>query len=177
MELYSKTSGSVGVKVHSAFLNMWLEHFIFCGRSVGPAIDYQCRAEHLAGGNNFPLGKHLLGSVYSLLHELSIRLRNYRSIGIWVDLGGYKPLAQCTLILNMNVFQQRFPTDQTDAEEVVDRRCMSFGKVTATFPGDRLPSSDTAEFIRGFYNGLKEESMSWYVYEDKDHFFELPFKF
>lgn len=45
---YSKTSGSVDINEHSAFLNMWPEHFIFCGKSVGPAIQYQSLAEHLA---------------------------------------------------------------------------------------------------------------------------------
>lgn len=76
IRLYSKTSGSVDVKEHYAFLNMWLEHFIFCGKSVAPVVQYQRLVEHLGGGNNFPVGKHLLGSVYRLLHEVSGRLRN-----------------------------------------------------------------------------------------------------
>ena len=29
-------TGSVSVREHIAFLNMWLEKFIFCGKAVGP---------------------------------------------------------------------------------------------------------------------------------------------
>jgi len=51
---------SVGHREHAIFLNMWLDKFIFCG--------YLSAAERLANGNQFPLGRHLLGSVYHLLH-------------------------------------------------------------------------------------------------------------
>jgi hypothetical protein len=34
--LYIKTKGPVTKKEHTAFLNLWLEHFIFCGPSLTP---------------------------------------------------------------------------------------------------------------------------------------------
>lgn len=40
IKLYSKTSKSVELREHTAFLNMWLDHFIFCGKSVGPTTQY-----------------------------------------------------------------------------------------------------------------------------------------
>lgn len=61
ISLYSKLEGSVDSKEHSAFLNMWLEKYVFCGKSVGLAVNYKKLSEYLATGNQFPLGKHLLG--------------------------------------------------------------------------------------------------------------------
>jgi hypothetical protein len=40
---YRKT-GTVGQREHATFLNMWLEKFIFCGRSVGPTNVYLPRS-------------------------------------------------------------------------------------------------------------------------------------
>ena len=68
-------TGSVSAREHTAFLNMWLEKFIFCGKIVGPTNNNLKLAENLATGNPVPLGKHLLGSVYLLLHQVSSRLR------------------------------------------------------------------------------------------------------
>ena len=62
-------TGSVYVKEHTAFLNMWLEKFIFCGKAVGPTNNNIKLVETLANGNSVPLGKYLLGSVYHLLHQ------------------------------------------------------------------------------------------------------------
>ena len=65
----------VSVREHTAFLNMWLEKFIFCGKAVGPTSNNLKLAETLATGIPVPLGKHLLGSDYYLLHQVSSRLR------------------------------------------------------------------------------------------------------
>ena len=78
-------TGSVSLREHTAFLNMWLEKFIFCGKTVGPTNNTLKMAETLASGNPVPLGKHLLGSVYHLLHQVSARLRADQSIS---NLGG-----------------------------------------------------------------------------------------
>ena len=76
---------SVSAREHTAFLNMWLEKFIFCGKAVGPTNNNLKLAETLPNGNSVPLGKHLLGSVYHLLHQVSIRLRKDQPIS---NLGG-----------------------------------------------------------------------------------------
>ena len=78
-------TGSVSVRKHTAFLNMWLEKFIFCGKAVGPTSNNLKLVEILATGNSVPLGKHLFGSVYHLLHQVSVRLRNDQPIS---NLGG-----------------------------------------------------------------------------------------
>lgn len=56
IERYSKKEGSVDIKEHSAFLDMWLEHFVFCGIAVSLATHYQRLAEHLALRNNLRWG-------------------------------------------------------------------------------------------------------------------------
>ena len=78
-------TGSVSDREHTAFLNMWLEKFIFCGKTVSPTNTNLKLAETLATGNSVLLGKHLLGSVYHLLHQVSTRLRNNQPI---TNLGG-----------------------------------------------------------------------------------------
>ena len=55
-------TSSVSFREHTAFLNMQLEKFIFCGKAVGPTSNNLKLAENLATGNPVPLGKHFLGS-------------------------------------------------------------------------------------------------------------------
>ena len=74
IEKYSK-SRATDLREHVAFLNMWLEKYIFCGKTVGPTSNVLKMAETLTTGNHIPLGKHLLGAVYHLLHQVSTRLR------------------------------------------------------------------------------------------------------
>ena len=50
----------VDEREHVAFLNMWLEKFIFCGSSYGPTYNHKYLAEHLATDNGILLGKYLL---------------------------------------------------------------------------------------------------------------------
>jgi hypothetical protein len=56
--------GSIDTREHTAFLNMWLEKHVFCGKSAGPTTNPLALAETLSSGNAVPLGKHLLRSVY-----------------------------------------------------------------------------------------------------------------
>ena len=119
-------TGPVSVREHTTFLNMWLEKFIFCGKAVGPTNNALKRAEALASGNLIPLGKHLLGSVYHLLHQVSVRLRNDQPIS---NLGG--PWWFIQLWLNMymhramgiNLKEMAFPVEAFAEGEVVTRRC------------------------------------------------------
>lgn len=155
--------GSVDNREHSYFLNMWLEHFIFYGKVVGPAIHYQWLAEHLAQGKNFALGKHLLGLVYSLLHKVSIRLRTKQQIknlgGPWSSLicGWTCICKKCWMIpWSVKCFQ---PIKLKKEMQTSSNACPLATQLRA-FPGDRHPSTRTIEYFRSFYNGLKEDSKS-----------------
>ena len=59
---------SVSEREYVAFLNMWMERFIFCGSSCGPTYNHKLMAEHLALGKDIPLGKYLLGAAYHLMY-------------------------------------------------------------------------------------------------------------
>jgi len=75
----------VNAKEQTTFLNMWLDKFVFCGRSAGPTSVYLLAAERLVDGGRFPLGRYLLGSVYHLLHQVARKLLLGQPIG---NLGG-----------------------------------------------------------------------------------------
>ena len=73
-KLYQNHIGNestVSEREHVAFLNMWLERFIFCGSSCGLTYNHKLVAEHLVVGVEFPLGKFLLGSAYHLMHQVT----------------------------------------------------------------------------------------------------------
>jgi hypothetical protein len=63
-----KTKGPVIEKEHTAFLNLWLEHFLFCSPSLAPTKNYLSPAYELAKVNTVGLGKLFLGEVYRYLH-------------------------------------------------------------------------------------------------------------
>lgn len=76
---------AVGQREHATFLNMWLEEFLFYGRSVGPTNVYLPAAKLLANGVRLPLSQYLMSSTYHLLHQVSQRLLLGEPIG---NLGG-----------------------------------------------------------------------------------------
>jgi hypothetical protein len=78
-------TGPVSIKEQTTFLNMWLDKFVFCGRSAGPTSVYLSAAERLANGGRFPLGRYLLGAAYHLLHQVAKKLLLGQSTG---NLGG-----------------------------------------------------------------------------------------
>ena len=53
-----KNESTVSERERVAFLNMWLERFIFCGSSCGPTYNHKLMAEHLAVGVEIPLRKY-----------------------------------------------------------------------------------------------------------------------
>ena len=63
---------TVSEKEYVAFLNMWLERFIFCGSSCGPTYNHKYMAERLAAGSEILLGKYLLGSAYHLMQQVFV---------------------------------------------------------------------------------------------------------
>jgi len=80
IQKYQKTR-PVGEREQAIFLNMWLDKFVFCGRSAGPTSVYLSAAERLDNGGRFPLSRYLLGSVYHLLHQVAKKLLLGQPIG------------------------------------------------------------------------------------------------
>jgi hypothetical protein len=58
---YIKTKGPVTEKLHTAFLNLWLENFLFCGPSLAPTKNYLSLADELAKGKLLALVNYSLG--------------------------------------------------------------------------------------------------------------------
>jgi hypothetical protein len=77
---YIKTKGLVSEKEHMAFLNLWLEHFIFCGPSLAPTENYLSLTYELARGHTIGLGKLFLGEVYRYLHLTSSSLLSQKKL-------------------------------------------------------------------------------------------------
>jgi len=142
IQKYQKT-GPVGQREHATFLNMWLDKFIFCGRSVGPTSVYLSAAERLADGGRFPLGRYLLGSVYHLLHQVTEKLLLGEPIG---NLGG--PWWFINMWLNVHMhkrlrfdfFAQQFPRGIPEDYELADDESatcspLNYGEAFIVLPG------------------------------------------
>jgi hypothetical protein len=71
---HQKTKGPVmeTEKEHTAFLNLWLEHFFFCGASLAPTKNYRPLAYELAKGRTVGLGKLFLREIYRYLYLMSL---------------------------------------------------------------------------------------------------------
>jgi hypothetical protein len=82
-----KTKGLVTEKEHTAFLNLWLERFLFYRPSLAPTKNYLPLAYGLAKGNTVGLGKLFLGEVYRDLHSMSLSLLTRRNSGPLVSGG------------------------------------------------------------------------------------------
>ena len=122
---------------------MWLDKFVFCGRSVGPTSVYLSAAEKLAGGGRFPLGRYLIGSVYHLLHQVAEKILLGQPIGnlggpwwfinMWLNVHMHK-------CLRFDLFAQRFPIDIVEDHELADeesatRPPLNYGEATIVLPG------------------------------------------
>jgi hypothetical protein len=75
-----KTKGSVTEKEHTAFLNLWLEHFLFCSLSLAPTKNYLSLVYELARGSTVGLGKLFLREVYQYLHLMSSSLLTHKKL-------------------------------------------------------------------------------------------------
>ena len=138
---YQRT-GPVSQREHAIFLNMWLDKFVFYGRSVGPTSVYLSAAERLADGGRFPLGRYLLGSACHLLHQVTEKLLLGEPIG---NLGG--PWWFINMWLNVHMhkrllfdfFAQQFPRDIVEDYELADdvsatRPHLKYGEAAIVLP-------------------------------------------
>jgi len=142
IQKYRKT-GSVREREQTIFLNMWLDKFVFCGRSAGPTSVYLSAAERLANGGRFPLGRYLLGAIYHLLHQVARKLLLGQPIG---NLGGPWWFINMWLSVHMHkrlefdLFAQRFSRDiaedhELDEEESATRPPLNYGEAAIVLPG------------------------------------------
>ena len=144
---HMKSKGPVTEKEHTAFLNFWLEHFIFCGPSLAPTKNYLPLAYELARGTQLGIGKLFLGEVYRYLQLMSLKLFSQRTvktggpwwfIQLWAQLyfqnhiPNFPPLATCT-----------FP--DANGKQI---RCTSYGQALYSLPGSKLTPKEASKWFR-----------------------------
>jgi hypothetical protein len=136
-----KTKGPVTEKEHIAFLNLWLENFLFCGPSLAPTKNYLPLAYELAKGHIVGLGKLFLGEIYRYLHLMSLSLlsqKKFRTGGPWWFIQLWAHLYFQHFIPNFpSLANNSFP-DRSGRQI----RCTSFGQALYSLPGGKLNPSD-----------------------------------
>jgi len=177
IQKYRRT-GPVNIKEQTTFLNMWLDKFVFCGRSAGPTSVYLSAAERLANGGRFPLGRYLLGSAYHLLHQVTKKLLLGQPIGnlggpwwfinMWLNLHMHK-------CLEFDLFAQRFPGDiaedhELGEEESATRPPLNYGEAIIVLPSTEGNEDQVSLFFQTLYEDLTKEQWAWMPYEDPARF-------
>jgi len=162
---------------------MWLDKFVFCGRSAGPTSVHLAAAKNLANGGRFPLGRYLLGAAYHLLHQVTRKLLLGQSIdnlggpwwfiNMWLNLHLHKRL-------EFDLFAQRFPRDIAenyvlDEEESATRPPLNFGEVVIVLPGSGSNADQVSRFFQTLYEGLTRDERAWLAYDDPDSMLPLVF--
>lgn len=142
-------TGIIDHREHTAFLNMWLEKFIICGSTYGPTTNMQTMAERLAYGVKIPLGKHHLGAVYRMLHQVSTQLATNQPPGnidspwwflqLWLNLYTHK-------VIGHEITQQEFRVDYLENGTPKCHRCANFGEAVSSMPVERLAPKKVADY-------------------------------
>jgi len=72
----------VSDREHTAFLNMCLDIYVFCGQACSPTSNYLTFAEKIPGNSEIPLGKIVLGALFNLLNRVSQHLMHNEIVPI-----------------------------------------------------------------------------------------------
>jgi hypothetical protein len=145
-----KTKSPVTEKEHTAFLNFWLEHFIFCGPSLAPTKNYLSLAYELVKGATVGLGKLFLREVYRYLHLTSSSLLSQKKlktdgpwwfIQLWAHLYFQSHIPYFPILVDNS-----FP-DQTRKRI----RCTSYGQALYSLAGSKLNLKDALGWFKVFY--------------------------
>jgi hypothetical protein len=149
---YVKIKGPVTEIEHTAFLNFWLEHFIFCGPSLAPTKNYLSLAYELAKGVTVGLSKLFLGEVYMYLHLTSLSLLSQKKL----KTGGPWWFTQLWAYLYFQSHIPNFPvlTDNSFPDQTGKRiRCTSYGQALYSLPGSKWNLKDASGWFKVFYWG------------------------
>jgi hypothetical protein len=138
-----KNKGPVIEREHTAFLNLRLEHFLFCGPSLAPTKNYLPLAYELAKGHTVGLGKLFLAEVYRYLHLMSLSLLSQKKLktgGPWWFIQLWAHLYFQDFIPNFSVLADNSFPDQNGRRI----RCTSFGKALYSLPSSKLNPSQAS---------------------------------
>ena len=172
---------AVSEREYVTFLNMWLERFIFYGSSCGPTYNHKLMAEHLALGEDIPLGKYLLGAAYHLMYQMAAQLLKNEPvhtisgpwwlIQLWLNLYRHK-------IVRPDLRNLSFPSSNFDeeykGEEGRTRQCTSYIEAASAIVID----VDVGHLFKKIYRGFDADVLTWLPYdEDENNELIFPFKF
>jgi hypothetical protein len=128
---------------HTTFLNILLEHFIFCGPSLVLTKNYLSLAYELTKGATVGLGKLLLREVYRYLHLMSSSLLSQKRLkagGPWWFIQLWAHLYFQSYVPNFPVLADNSFLDQTGRRI----RCTSYGQTLYILPGSKLNLKDAS---------------------------------
>jgi hypothetical protein len=161
-----KTKGPVTEREHMAFLNFWLEHFIFCGPSLSLAYE-------LAKGATVGLDKLFLREVYRYLHLMSLSLLSQKKLktdGPWWFIQLWAHLYFRSYIPNFPVLADNSFPDQTGR----CIKCTSYSQALYSLPGSKLNLKNALDWFKVFYQCLDNPVFFPYAASDS---FENPIIF
>jgi hypothetical protein len=164
---YVKTKGHVTEREHTAFLNFWLEHFIFCGPSLAPTKNYLSLAYELVKGVTVGLDKLFLREVYRYLYLMSSSLLSQKKLktgGPWWFIQLWAYLYFQSHIPNFPVLADNSFPDQTGKRI----RCTSYGQALYSLPSSKLNLKDASGWFKVFYRGL--DNPLFFPYTASDNF-------
>jgi hypothetical protein len=169
-----KTKGPVTEKEHTAFLNFWLEHFIFCGPSLAPTKNYLSLAYELARGTQLGIGKLFLGEVFRYLQLMSVKLSSHTAvktggpwwfIQLWAQLYFQNHIPNFPLLASCS-----FP--DAKGKQI---RCTSYGQALYSLPGSKLSPQEASKWFSIFFQGL--DNPIFFPYTEESEHFENPISF
>ena len=170
---HMKNKGPVTEKEHTAFLNFWLEHFIFCGPSLAPTKNYLPLAYELARGTQLGIGKLFLGEVYRYLQLMSVKLFSQQTVktgGPWWFIQLWAQLYFQNHIPNSSLSATcTFP--DANGKQI---RCTSYGQALYSLPGSKLIPKEASKWFRIFFQGL--DNPLFFPYTESENF-ENPVSF
>jgi hypothetical protein len=153
-----------------AFLNFWLEHFIFCGPSLAPTKNYLSLAYELTKGATVDLGKLFIREVYRYLHLMSSSLLSQKKLKTsdpWWFIQLWAHLYFQSYIPNFPVLANNSFPDQTGRRI----RCTSYDQALYSLPRSKLNLKDTLGWFKVFYQG--SDNPIFFPYAASDSFENL----
>jgi hypothetical protein len=167
---HNTTQKNMTEREHVAFLNMWLDRYLFYGQSYTPTFNYQVLEEKISVNLEIPLGKYLLGALYHLMNQVSQDLMKNETIPtitgpwwllqLWLNLQLQKYVVRD--LRSLKFPSLNFKEEGHLSESNKTHRCMSFGEATSAI----TITSSVGHLFKLFYKGLPEDILEWFIYSD-----------